>query len=107
MFNSLIDRKNRSAEHWGIKTQKILKNNWKNLESKSRPARELHKVHYLDSQKFYKIFKQSNKKELMQLQKKLYKGNLIVIKRLFRLSDISKIKDYLKKRQRKQKIKFF
>jgi hypothetical protein len=107
MFNSLIDRKNRSAEHWGIKTQKILKNNWKNLESKSRPARELHKVHYLDSQKFYKIFKQSNKKELMQLQKKLYKGNLIVIKRLFRLSDISKIKDYLKKSKESKKSNFF
>ena len=107
MFNSLIDGKNRSAEHWGVKNQKILKNNWKNLENKSRPARELNKVNYLNSKKFYKIFKQSNKKELMQLQNKLYKGNLIVVKRLFKLSDISKIKDYLKKIKESKKSNFF
>ena len=34
MSNSLIDEKNRSAEHWGIKTKKILKYNWKNLENR-------------------------------------------------------------------------
>ena len=48
MSNSLIDEKNRSAEHWGIKTKKILKYNWKNLENHSRPARALNKVYYLN-----------------------------------------------------------
>ena len=81
----------------GNKTKKILKYNWKNLENHSRPARTLNKVYYLNSKKFSKIFKQSNREELMQLQKKLYKGNLVIIKNLFKLSDIKRIKDYLKK----------
>jgi hypothetical protein len=107
MFNSLIDEKNRSAEHWGIKTKIILKNNWKNLENKSRPAKVLNKVYYLDSKKFHKIFKESNREALMQLQKKLYKGNLVIIKSLFKLSDISRIKDYLKKIKESKKSNFF
>ena len=43
----------------------------------------------------------------MQLQKKLYKGNLVIIKNLFKLSDIKRIKDYLKKIKESKKSNFF
>ena len=41
MSKFFIDEKNRSAEHWGIKTQQVLKDNWIDLEKESRPAKSL------------------------------------------------------------------
>ncbi len=107
MSKFFIDEKNRSAEHWGIKTQQVLKDNWIDLEKESRPAKSLKKVFFLDAKKFFEIFKKTKKNELKKVQKILYKGNLIVIKSLFQPSDIKKIKDYLKIIKKKKKSNFF
>ena len=69
MSNSLIDEKNRSAEHWGIKTKKILKYNWKNLENHSRPARTLNKVYYLNSKNLVKFSNNQTEKSLCSSRK--------------------------------------
>tara|TARA_B100001564_G_C20614377_1_gene659140 strand:- start:572 stop:1456 length:885 start_codon:yes stop_codon:yes gene_type:complete len=107
MLEDLNDRKNRSAEHWAIKTQKILKSNWKKLEKNSTPAKELKNIRYLEAVKFKDAFRKSNKNELMFIQKNLYNGNLIIIKNLFKTNEINSIKNYLKKIKSKKKSSFF
>ena len=104
---SITDRKNRSAEHWSIKTQKILKSNWKNLERKSDSAKEFKNILYLDSKEFLNAFNKSNREKLMKIQSNLYNGNLIIIKKLFIKQEINLIKDYLKTIKNKKKSNFF
>ncbi len=107
MNNVIIDKKNRSAEHWSNKTYKLLKTNWKDLENKNRPCKELKKIYFLSSKDFFLAFKKSNKSKLMNIQKNLYKGNLIVVKNIFQKKEITFIKNYLNKVKKSKKSNFF
>ena len=70
---------------------KIIKNYWENLENKKIKPTYANKIVTLDYSEFKKKF--NNKKNLFQLKKEIYDGNIFIIKNSFEEKFINKVKN--------------